>query len=101
MKRLFSQFFVSSAMKKTGTILLFWIIAVLGVGYTYNFAIEFSAFAFSFAAVTMGITLVYVIDVTLIPEFDTFLEIRNGNTAAALYLLSVCILVGLSLLAAR
>jgi uncharacterized membrane protein YjfL (UPF0719 family) len=78
-----------------------WSIMIVGIWYTYTQAIEFSAFAFGFAAGVIGVTMVYLIDLLLIPEFDTFLEIKNGNTAAAIYLLGICIVVGLGFLAAR
>jgi len=88
-------------MKKSLTLSALWATAVFAIWYTYNFAIEFSAFAFAYASGVVGISMVLLIDLTLIPEFDTFEEIRNGNTAAAVYLLAICIVVGLGFIAAR
>jgi uncharacterized membrane protein YjfL (UPF0719 family) len=88
-------------MKKILTLSGLWALMLFSVWYTYTQAIEFSAFAFGFASGIVGISMVLLIDLTLIPEFDTFEEIKNGNTAAAVYLLGICIVVGLGFLAAR
>lgn len=81
-------------MKKT----LKWIVAVVlalisfYVGFTYLEA--FSAFFASMLIITGAGFLFYLIDRYLIPEFDTFTEIKNGNIAAGLYVLGYCVLIG-------
>lgn len=81
--------------------LIFALGAVLSVWYTYFFAIEFSAFAFAWAAAAEGITLVIIIDKFFFPQIDTIEEIKNGNRAVAMLYIAIAIVVAGAFLGAR
>lgn len=56
-------------------------------------AIEISAFAFAVGKVALGLVFLFAADKWLIPEFDTFEELKNGNVAVSVAFLGVCVLL--------
>ena len=77
--------------KKTIISILFF--SLLAVSITYLYAIEFSAFAFGLGKVTISLILFSIFDKFILTDIDTIYELRKGNIAYAIMLLSVAILI--------
>jgi len=60
---------------------------------------EVSAFVFSILFAVIGFITIYLIDVYLVPEFDTASELRKGNIAVALYYLALALLLSAAIIA--
>lgn len=72
------------------------VIAVV-MTFEYQWAMELSAFTVGLAKATLGIALVKVIDNYIFHGFETRKEIKDGNVAAALYLVGLLAFVALIL----
>ena len=80
---------------------LLWAMAGLSVWFTYNFAIQFSAFAFGFAAIVLVFSVTLYIDRFMIPQFDTFDKIKESPVAIAIYWTGLMISAAIAMLASR
>jgi hypothetical protein len=60
---------------------------------------EISAFVFSILFAVIGFIAIYLIDVYLVPEFDTATELRKGNVAVAIYYLALALLLSAAIVA--
>ena len=69
------------------------IISVLLIYITFNWIIELSSFAVGMAKATLGIIIFYLFDKVAMKEIDTVQELKNGNVAYAIFMLSLAILV--------
>ena len=80
-------------MKVWQFFLLLGIAAFISVWYTFNYAVEFSAFAVALAKVFIGMFLFYLFDVWALKDIDTIQELKNGNIAVSIFFLGYAILV--------
>lgn len=69
------------------------IMAVLLTWFTLVWFIEFSGYAFAYGKIVFAVLFFLLIDHTLLRRFDTFTEIKNGNTAAGCMLIAYAVLV--------
>lgn len=74
------------------------LIAAISVAYTFNFALEFSAFAASIAKVMIEVALFLAFDHWVMRDIDTITELKNGNVAYGLFLVSLAVLFGAAML---
>jgi len=72
------------------------IVAVLG---TFNYLINYSGFAAGVAKSIIGIGLFYLTDHYLLHEIDTLTEIKKGNIAYAILILSYAIIYSICIAA--
>lgn len=81
-----------------------WLIALLIAGFVFFIGFTYlEAFSAFFAAIMIIIgsgALYFLIDKYLITNFETFEELKNKNTAAGLYVLGYCILIGCAIIGA-
>jgi len=96
MKEIFKSEGGKTTLKVLG--LMFSISAFL-VFITFNWFFEFSAFAVAIAMITVGISIFWVIDRFLLKELDTIEELKKGNTAYAIFLLSIALVLAAAILA--
>ena len=68
-------------------------VAVVAVGYTFTWAIQFSAFAAALAKAAIGIFLFYAFDVFVMKRIDTVEELKKGNVAYAVFLLGFAVVI--------
>ena len=80
-------------MKVWQFFLLLFLVSVASVWYTFNYAVEFSAFAVALAKVFIGMFLFYLFDVWALKDIDTIQELKNGNIAVSIFFLGYAILV--------
>lgn len=69
------------------------IASLLAIILTYIYAIEFSAFAFALGKVSIAIVLFWLFDKVVLKDIETIDEIKKGNIAYGLLLLSFAILI--------
>lgn len=82
------------AAKRTLKTLLIWGgISILAVFITFNWFIEFATFAIAGLAIVGAIGAFWVFDRFILSEIDTIEELKKGNTAYAIFLLSIAIMV--------
>lgn len=81
-------------MKRT---IIFWLVAtvtaVLAIWVTFTTFISFSGFAAAYGKAVLGALAFYLFDKTLLKEVDTINEIKKGNTAYAIFILSYALIV--------
>jgi hypothetical protein len=80
-------------MKVWQFFLVLFIASVVSVWYTFNYAVEFSAFAVALAKVFIGMFLFYLFDIWALRDINTIEEIKNGNVALSIFFLGYAILV--------
>lgn len=80
-------------MKVWQFFLALFVVSVASVWYTFNYAVEFSAFAAALAKVFIGMFLFYLFDIWALRDIDTLAELKAGNTALAIFFLAYAILV--------
>lgn len=81
-------------MKYWQFFIILFVLSVLGVWYTFNYAIEFSAFAVAIAKVTIAMFLFYLFDLLVLVNVNTVDEIvKNKNQPLALFFLGYAIIV--------
>ncbi|MEZ4700052.1 MAG: hypothetical protein R2834_06960 [Rhodothermales bacterium] len=80
-------------MKVWQFFVLLFVASVLSVWYTFNYAVEFSAFAVALAKVFIGMFLFYLFDVWALRDIETIQELKNGNIALSIFFLGYAILV--------
>jgi uncharacterized membrane protein YjfL (UPF0719 family) len=68
-------------------------VSVLSIWFTFNHAVEFSAFAVALAKVTIGAFIFYLFDVVALREINTITELKKGNVAVAMFFLGYAILI--------
>lgn len=70
------------------------ILSIGGVWFTFNYAIEFSAFAAAIAKVTIALFMYYLFDLLVLHDVDTVDEIiKNKNLPLALFFLGYAIII--------
>ena len=70
------------------------VISLFGVWYTFNYAIEFSAFAAAIAKVTIALFLYYLFDLLVLHDVDTVDEIiKQKNMPLAIFFLGYAIII--------
>jgi hypothetical protein len=74
-------------------LLLLLVASILSVSYTFNYAVEFSAFAVAIAKVTIGATIFYLFDLLALKDIQTIEELKKGNIAFAIFFLGFAILI--------
>jgi hypothetical protein len=67
--------------------------AAVSVQITFTGPVEFSGFAAGLAKATMGMLLFVLFDRYVLWGIDTVEELKKGNTAYAIFLLSVAVLL--------
>jgi hypothetical protein len=83
-----------------------WLVAILlavgivAVGASYQWAIEFSGFAWFILLAGGGLFIWSQVDTWLLRLVDTLQQIQNGNVAVALYMLSAAIIIAAAIVAA-
>ena len=74
--------------------ILLIVISLGSVYYTFNYAIEFSAFAVAFAKVLIALFLWYLFDLLVLTETETVNEIiKEKNMPLAIFFLGYAIIV--------
>ncbi len=69
-------------------------LSVVSVWYTFNYAIEFSAFAVALAKVFIAMFLFYLFDLLMLKDVDTIDEIIHGkNLPLSIFFLGYAIIV--------
>lgn len=71
------------------------LLAIAAIYITFTAFLEFSGFAAGFAKVWIAVATWWAIDIYLLPEINTIDEIKSGNIAYSLVILSYAVLVGL------
>ena len=69
------------------------VLTALLVGYTFTYAMAFSAFAAAGAKAALALLVFWVTDTYLVTEIDTIKEIQNGNIAYGLLLVALALIV--------
>ncbi len=73
---------------------LLLVLSVVSVWYTFNYAIEFSAFAVAFAKVFIALFLFYLFDLLVLKDVDTVDEIiKQKNLPLAVFFLGYAIII--------
>ena len=67
-------------------------VVVVGVGYTFTRAIQFSGFAAALAKAAIGI-LFYAFYVFVMKRINTVEELKKGNVAYAVFLLGFAVVI--------
>lgn len=67
------------------------VLAILAVAGTFTWAVAFSGFAAALAKAVIGMSLLYAFDAIVLKSST---EIKKGNTAYAIYILSFAIIMG-------
>jgi len=75
------------------------IVAIFGVFITFSFAIELSSFAIALAKAGMGIILFWLMDSFMMKQIDTVGQLKKGNIAYGLFLLSLAVVIGCAIIA--
>lgn len=84
----------SAGIKYWQFFVILLVISVGSVWYTFNYAIEFSAFAAAIAKVTIALFLYYLFDLLVLHDVDTVDEIiKNKNLPLALFFLGYAIII--------
>lgn len=86
--------------RQEAAITAFACVGVLATWAVYLWAQKFSGFAVSFAMGGLGLLVFFAVDKYLMPDIDTIRELKNGNTAYALFLLGICLVIAAAILAA-
>jgi hypothetical protein len=79
-------------MKSLSFILILVVATILAVGFTFNYAVEFSGFAAGLAKSVLAIALFVAFDKFVLKQIDTIREIKSGNVAMGLLLLAVALI---------
>jgi uncharacterized membrane protein YjfL (UPF0719 family) len=85
-------------MKTIHYIALLALLALFGIGGFFGaieFAIEFSGIAYGLMKAALIVAVLWAVDKWLLHDFDTFEEIRNGNTSYAIVFGSVVLATAL------
>lgn len=90
------EFFGNSAFI---TIVFFITASGFALYYTFNFLIEISSFAVGLGKAALGIFLFWIYDKYAMKEIDTVEQLKNGNIAYAIFLLSLALLVASAIIA--
>ena len=81
-------------MKYWQFFLILFVASVIGVWYTFNYAVEFSAFAVAIAKVTIAMFLFYLFDLLVLVNINTVDEIvQNKNLPLSMFFLGYSIIV--------
>lgn len=80
------------------TIIIGVIFSSILIFSTFNFFIEFSAFAVAILKAFLSFAIMWAIDRFAIPEVDTMTELKKGNYAYAIFLLALSVVIGASIL---
>jgi len=89
------EFFSNSAF---ATIALVAAASIAAIYYTFNFLIEISSFAVGLGKAALGVFLFWIFDKYAMKEIDTVEQLKNGNIAYAIFLLSLAVLVSAAIL---
>lgn len=74
--------------------ILLLVLSVVSVWYTFNYAIEFSAFAVAFAKVFIALFLFYLFDLLVLKDVDTVDEIiKQKNLPLSIFFLGYAIII--------
>ena len=74
--------------------ILLLVISIGSVWFTFNYAIEFSAFAAAIAKVTIALFLYYLFDLFVLTDVDTVDEIiKQKNMPLAIFFLGYAIII--------
>lgn len=74
--------------------ILLLVISIGSVWFTFNYAIEFSAFAVAFAKVFIALFLFYLFDLLVLNDVDTIDEIiKEKNMPLAVFFLGYAIII--------
>lgn len=74
--------------------ILLFVISIVSVWYTFNYAIEFSAFAVAFAKVFIALFLFYLFDLLVLKDVDTVDEIiKQKNLPLSIFFLGYAIII--------
>lgn len=80
-------------LKTPGFFIAAALLAVLVIWFTFTVAIEFSGFAAAFGKAVIGMFAWYAFDKVVLREIDTITEIKKGNIAHALFILSYAVIL--------
>lgn len=69
------------------------IVASVSIWWTFTTFIELSAFAAAFGKGVLGAVMFYLTDVVVLNEIDTITELKKGNIAYAIFILSYAIIL--------
>ena len=83
-------------MKNKGFLILTIIATILAVGFTFNYAVQFSAFAAGLAKSVLAIALFVAFDKFVMKKVDTVGELKKGNVAYALFLVAIALLFSIN-----
>lgn len=74
-------------------IVIVFILSIIFVMITMKFWIEISLFSIALLKASIGIILFIILDKVGLKEIDTIDELKKGNIAYALFLLSISLLI--------
>jgi hypothetical protein len=89
------QFFTNSAVRTAGVMAFF---AVIFIYITFQWLVEISAFAAGIAKGVLGIFIFWIFDRYAMREIDTVEELKKGNVAYALFMLSLAVVIAAAIL---
>lgn len=79
-------------------IIIVFILSIIFVMITLKFWIEISLFSIALLKAAIGILLFIILDKVGLKEIDTIDELKKGNIAYALFLLSLALLISASII---
>jgi len=80
-------------IKYGGVVAAILAVGAIMIGITHEFAIEFSSFAWFIAYAGISFGLYSVADNIFLKNFNTAVELKNGNVAYALVLLGFAVII--------
>ena len=84
----------SGGIKYWQFFIILLVLSIGGVWYTFNYAVEFSAFAAAIAKVTIALFLYYLFDLLILKDVDTVDEIiKQKNMPLAIFFLGYAIII--------
>ncbi len=75
-----------------------FLLSILTVFITFEFAIQLSSFGVELAKAALGIILFWAFDNYAMREIDTITELKKGNIAYAIFMLSLALIVAAAIL---
>jgi hypothetical protein len=67
--------------------------AVISIWWTFTTMLELSGFAAAFGKAVIGISLFFATDQWLLRDIETINELKKGNTAYAIFILSYALIL--------
>lgn len=69
------------------------IVASVAIWWTFTTFVELSGFAAAFGKATLGAVMFYLTDMIVLREIDTITELKKGNIAYAIFILSYALIL--------